>query len=83
MRRIRLLASCLADPSGIKFRGHEVEMPDDQAAVMVATGQWEYVAAPAEANPETPAKAAVLTEIAQGIPGCTPRRREFRKRETP
>lgn len=79
MRRIRLLASCLADPSGIKFRGHEVEMPDDQAAVMVATGQWEYVAPP-ETNPEVPPPP---------IAGPTPRppfkpsRREFRKRETP
>jgi hypothetical protein len=48
MRRVRLVSSCLASPDGIFFRGHEVERDDDQAAAMVATGQWQYVTPPAD-----------------------------------
>ena len=78
MRRIRLLASCLADPSGIKFRGHEVEMPDDQASVMVATGQWEYVAPPsAKTNSEIPDPPIAGPSPR---PPFQPPRREYRKR---
>lgn len=46
MVRIRLLASCLAGPSGIIFRGHEIEADERKASLLVATGQWEQVAPP-------------------------------------
>jgi hypothetical protein len=49
MKRIRLLANCMAGPTGCKFRGYERDADDATAAVLVATHQWEIVQPP---NPE-------------------------------
>ena len=91
MVRIRLVASCLADPTGIKFAGYEVEMTDDAAAAMVATGQWQYVAAPGKgsevSSQETGAR-AIGSASATASAGTPPVRhgkgnREYRGRSRP
>jgi hypothetical protein len=56
MVRIQLIANCLADPSGIKFKGYEVDVTEEKAAPLLATGQWKRVAPPAPepTEPEAP-----------------------------
>ena len=55
MVRIRLLASCLAGPTGpAKFRGYERDASEQEAALLVATHQWAIVQPP---KPEPPAVA--------------------------
>ena len=82
MIRIRLLANCLADPTGIKFRGYEVEVPEEQAALLVASGQWARVQPPppprataAAADPD-----AEWTSEAAAAIAAAATRREFRGR---
>ena len=84
--RIRLLASCLADPTGIKFRGYEVDVSEEQAAPLLATGQWERVAPPAPAEPEAPEMPEppetgdwTTTPEAAAVPSRKPKR-EYRRK---
>jgi len=61
--RIRLVANCLADPSGIRFKGYEVDVAEEQAAVLVATGQWERVGGTPESREPAPAAPGPLREF--------------------
>jgi hypothetical protein len=81
MVRIRLLTSCLADPSGIKFRGHEVEVSEEKAEIMVASRQWEIVSAPPAKEAPAVAEAAETGDWTPDPPPAKPKpKREYRKR---
>jgi hypothetical protein len=52
MTRI-ILRAILADPTGIHFPGWEIDVDDDVAATLVATGSWSYVCPPEIRQTET------------------------------
>ncbi len=78
MIRLRLLANCLADPSGIKFRGYEVDVDEERAKPLLATRQWEVVQPPPPAGEESAAGEAEWTGDKAAVAAG---RREFRGRK--
>ncbi|MGA2035873.1 MAG: hypothetical protein ABSG68_26800 [Thermoguttaceae bacterium] len=82
--RVRLLMSCLAGPDGIKFRGHEVAVSPEQALLLVASRQWEYVLPPQAAEPRDESQESRAENATAGLPSSVPNaprpRREFRGR---
>ena len=54
MTRI-VLRAILADPTGVHFPGWEVDVEDDVARTLTATGSWSYVNPP-EVRQQQPPK---------------------------
>jgi len=80
MVRIVLASNCLASPKGIFFRGYETEVAEEEAAMLVATGQWKRVAppSPAPAPANTPAKPEPTDAALTSEPPAKPKR-EYRR----
>jgi hypothetical protein len=73
MVRIVLITGCLASPKGIFFRGYETEVAEEEATVLIATGQWQRVGPP-------PVVSSLPAKTVKDVSADSPPKKEFRRK---